>query len=229
MTTRTDVCNRIREIGILPAVRVSSAEDAVYAAESVAKCGIPIVEITLTTPGALQVISQLVKKHPKMIVGAGTVLDVEQARQSTEAGAHFLTSPGLNVAVVEFANRNSIAVLPGALTPTEVAAAWQAGSDLVKIFPCSLVGGDAYIKALRAPFPQVPLIAAGGVTQQTAAGFILAGAAAIGVGAELIPREAIARHQSKRIHELAVRFLGFVKEARERLERAKEAAATQTK
>jgi 2-dehydro-3-deoxyphosphogluconate aldolase / (4S)-4-hydroxy-2-oxoglutarate aldolase len=223
--TKTEVCDRIREIGILPAIRVSSSDDAIYAAESVAKCGIPIVEITLTTPDALQVIAQLVKRHPKMIVGAGTVLDAELARQSAGAGAHFLTSPGLNLAVVEFAKKNEIAVLPGALTPTEVTAAWQAGSDLVKIFPCSLVGGDAYIKALRAPFPQVPLIAAGGVNQQTAANFILAGATAIGVGSELIPKEAIARHQNKRIHELAVRFLGFVKEARERLDQAKQAAA----
>src|SRR5271154_2949926 len=140
--TRIEVCKRIREIGILPAIRMACAEDAVYAAETVAKGGIPVVEITLTTPDALQVIAQLVKRHPKMIVGAGTVLDVESANQSAGAGAHFLTSPGLNLAVVEFAKKNEIAVLPGALTPTEVTAAWQAGSDLVKIFPCSLVGGD---------------------------------------------------------------------------------------
>ena len=227
---KTEVCSRIREIGILPAVRVRSAEDAMYAAESIAKCGIPIVEITMTTPGALDVIAQLVKKHPKMIVGAGTVLDADRAKKAFDAGSHFLTSPGLSMAVMEFAAKNAIASLPGALTPTEVAAAWQAGADMVKIFPCSLVGGDAYIKALRGPFPDVPLIAAGGVTQQTAGQFILAGATAIGVGAELIPKEAIARHQNKRIHELAVRFTGFVKQARERLEQARlDVAAATTK
>jgi len=222
---RSDVCKRISDIGILPAIRVSSPEDAIYAAETVAKSGIPVVEITLTTPGALEVIAQLVKKHPKMIVGAGTVIDLEKAQHSAEAGAHFLTSPGLNLPVLEFASKAELAALPGALTPTEVIAAWQAGADMVKVFPVSLVGGDAYIKALKAPYPQTRLIAAGGVNQQNAANFILAGAAALGVGAELIPKEAIARRQSKRIQELAGRFLGFVRSARDRMEQAKEADA----
>jgi len=219
--TKSQVCERIRELGVLPAVRVASAEDAQYAAETVARGGIPLVEITLTIPGAIPLITSLVHKHPKMIVGAGTVLDVETARQSVDAGAHFLTSPGLSLPVMEFAVKQQIAVLPGALSPTEVVTAWQAGADFVKVFPCALVGGAVYIRALRAPMPQIPLMAAGGVTQQTAGDYILAGASAIGVGGELIPAEAIARRQAKRIHELARRFLGFVKEARARLEELK--------
>jgi 2-dehydro-3-deoxyphosphogluconate aldolase/(4S)-4-hydroxy-2-oxoglutarate aldolase len=132
-----------------------------------------------------------------------------------------LTSPGLDQPLIEFAAKNEITVLGGALTPTEVVTAWRAGSDFVKVFPCAQVGGDSYIKALKAPFPQIPLIAAGGVNQQTAANFILAGATAIGVGAELIPTEAIERRQAARIQELAQRFAGFVKDARARMEARK--------
>jgi len=146
------------------------------------------------------------------------VLNTEMAGKCIDAGAGFLTSPGLNLKVVEFAAKNDIAVLPGALTPTEVIEAWEAGSDFVKVFPCVDVGGERYIKALKTALPQIPLIAAGGVNQQTAGNYILAGASAIGVGGELIPAEAIERRQSKRIRELALRFSGFVKEARERIE-----------
>jgi 2-dehydro-3-deoxyphosphogluconate aldolase/(4S)-4-hydroxy-2-oxoglutarate aldolase len=156
-----------------------------------------------------------------MIVGAGTLMDTEMARKCVDAGANFLTSPGLDPTIIEFATKKDVAVLAGALTPTEVISAWRAGSDFVKVFPCAQVGGDTYIKALKAPLPQIPLIAAGGVNQQTAANFILAGATAIGVGAELIPTEAIERRQSERIRELAQRFVGFVKDARARLESRK--------
>jgi 2-dehydro-3-deoxyphosphogluconate aldolase/(4S)-4-hydroxy-2-oxoglutarate aldolase len=215
--TREEVCERIAEIGIIPAIRVSSAEDAHFAAGAVNHGGIPIVEITLTIPGAVDLISDLVREHGRMVVGAGTVLDLDTARRCLDAGAHFLTSPGLDLEIVEFARKQNVAVLPGALTPTEVIAAWKAGADLVKIFPCSQVGGERYIKVIKIPLPHVPLIAAGGVNQQTATNFILAGATAIGIGTELIPSEAIERRQARRIHELAGRFLGFVREARERL------------
>jgi 2-dehydro-3-deoxyphosphogluconate aldolase/(4S)-4-hydroxy-2-oxoglutarate aldolase len=153
-----------------------------------------------------------------MIVGAGTVCDTETARKCVGAGASFLTAPGFDSAIVEFAAKENIAVLPGALTPTEVLAAWRAGSDFVKVFPCALVGGDKYIKALKASFIQIPLIAAGGVNQQTAAGFILSGASAIGVGKELIPTESIECRQSERIRELALRFSRLVKDARDQIE-----------
>jgi len=204
----------IEEIGLIPAIRVSSQADAQFAAEAVNRWGIPIAEITLTVPEALEVISHLAKNFPEMIVGAGTVLDARTAQRCLDAGAKFLTSPGLVLEVVDFAVKNEALVIPGALTPTEVITAWKAGADLIKIFPCAQVGGDSYIRALHVPFPEVSLVASGGVNQQTAYDYIMAGAAALGVGGELIPRAAIQLHQEERIHELARRFLARVKEAR---------------
>jgi 2-dehydro-3-deoxyphosphogluconate aldolase/(4S)-4-hydroxy-2-oxoglutarate aldolase len=215
--TKQQVCARIEEIGIIPAVRAGSPEDARFAAETVNRGGIPIVEITVTVPGAIEVISDLGRAIPEMIVGAGTVLDAEMARRCLNAGAKFLTSPGLVPEVVDFAVKNEVAVLPGALTPTEVIAAWKAGADLVKVFPCSQVGGESYIRALKAPLPQIPLVASGGVTQQTALNFILAGATALGIGGQLIPREAIQRRLPEHILELSRRFTKLVKDARRRM------------
>jgi 2-dehydro-3-deoxyphosphogluconate aldolase/(4S)-4-hydroxy-2-oxoglutarate aldolase len=211
---REEVRARLEEIGIVPAVRFRSAEDARFATQAISHGGIPIVEITMTVPGAIELIADLARNSPDVIVGAGTIFDTETARRCLDAGAKFLTSPGLDVQLVEFAIKKEIVVLAGALTPTEVTMAWKAGADFVKIFPCSQVGGDNYIKALKGPFRQVPLIAAGGVNQVTAANFILAGAAAIGVGGELVPEEAIRLRQEERIHELARRFVRFVSKAR---------------
>ena len=208
------VCAQIREVGIVPAVRTSSFDEARFAAEVVAKSGIPIVEITMTVPGAIDVISYITKNLPDVIVGAGTLLDIDTARRCVDAGVHFLTSPDLDFEIVEFAAKEKMCVMAGALTPTEVVTAWKAGSDFVKVFPCAQVGGDSYIRALRGPLPQVPLVAAGGVNQQTASNFILAGADAIGVGRELIPKEALQQWQEGRIRELARRFLHFVSSAR---------------
>lgn len=222
---RDEVCALIKDVGIIPAIRVSSSDEAHFAAEAVTRGGIPIVEITMTVAGALKLISHLVRHHPKMTVGAGTVLDTETARQCVDAGASFLTAPGFDQAIVEFASKENLAVLPGALTPTEIIAAWRSGCDLVKVFPCAQVGGDKYIRALKAALPQIPLIASGGVNQQTAANFILAGATALGIGTQLIPTEAIECRQSERIHELAQRFLGFVKEARHQLNARAESVA----
>jgi 2-dehydro-3-deoxyphosphogluconate aldolase/(4S)-4-hydroxy-2-oxoglutarate aldolase len=221
---KAEVCALIREIAIIPAIRVSSADQAHFAAEAVTRGGIPIVEITMTVPGAVDLISHLVKYHPKMMVGAGTVLDIGTARQCVDAGAHFLTAPGFDREIVEFAGKQNIVVLPGALTPTEVLTAWRAGADFVKVFPCAPVGGAKYIKALHASLQQIPLIAGGGVNQQTALDFVLAGATAIGVGTDLIPIEAIERRQADRIRELALRFAGYVKEGRARLEPVKHSA-----
>jgi 2-dehydro-3-deoxyphosphogluconate aldolase/(4S)-4-hydroxy-2-oxoglutarate aldolase len=220
---KEEVQARIEEIGIVPAVRLSSAEDARFATQAVSHGGIPIVEITMTVPGAIEVIADLALHIPELIVGAGTLFDVETAKRCLDAGAKFLTSPGLDLGIVEFARKANVVVLAGALTPTEVTAAWKAGSDFVKIFPCAQVGGDVYIKALKRPFPQVRLIAAGGVNQRTACHFIEAGASAIGVGGELIPKEAIQLRQEERIHELARRIVGFVKSGRARLVKIKEA------
>jgi 2-dehydro-3-deoxyphosphogluconate aldolase / (4S)-4-hydroxy-2-oxoglutarate aldolase len=213
---KDEICARIEEIGIIPGVRMSSAADARFAAEAVNRGGIPIVEITMTVPEAIEVITGLTKSIPEMIVGAGTVLDIETAKRCLDAGAKFLTSTGLVLEVVEFAVKNEVAVLPGALTPTEVIMAWKAGADMVKIFPCGHLGGENYIRALKGPLPEVPLIASGGVNQQTALNFILAGAAALGIGGELIPRESVQKRQEDRIHELARRFRKLVKEARSR-------------
>lgn len=208
---------RIEEVGIIPAVRLHSAEHARYAAEALYRAGIPIAEITMTVPGALAVISDLAQDPPEMIVGAGTVLDVETAQSCVDAGAKFLTSTGFVAEVVEFARKKNVLVIPGALTPSEVIHAWKAGADFVKIFPCGPLGGENYIRALKAPFPQVPMVAAGGVNQLTALGYILAGASALGVGGELIPKEALQQRQEERVHELARRFLAKVKEGRSRL------------
>jgi 2-dehydro-3-deoxyphosphogluconate aldolase/(4S)-4-hydroxy-2-oxoglutarate aldolase len=211
---RDEVSARIKEIGILPSVRVSSQDLALFAAETVYSAGIPIVEITLTVPGALEIINDLAKRFPDLAVGAGTVLDDEWARRCIDAGARFLTSPGFVPEVVAYAKKTDVAVLPGALTPTEIIAAWKAGSDFVKIFPTGHVGGVQYVRALKVPLPQIPLIATGGVNQLTASDFILAGATAIGVGGELLPKEALHLRQTDRIQELASRFLAMVRDAR---------------
>ena len=138
----------------------------------------------------------------------------DTARRCVDVGVRFLTSPGLDLEIVEFATKERMCVMAGALTPTEVITAWKAGSDFAKVFPCAQVGGDSYIRALRGPLPQVPLIAAGGVNQQTAGNFILAGAVALGIGRELIPKESLEQRQEGRIRELARRFLNFVTAAR---------------
>ena len=195
---KAQACERIKHIGIIPAIRVSSAEDAHFAADAVSSGGIPIVEITMT----VEVISHLAQHHPDLMVGAGTVLNVDLAKQCVDAGVAFLTSTGLNRKLIEFARQKEIAVLPGALTPTEVIEAWELGADFVKVFPCAQVGGESYIRALHRALPQIPLVAAGGVNQHSATNYILAGATAIGVGTELIAAD---------------RFTGFVREARRRL------------
>jgi 2-dehydro-3-deoxyphosphogluconate aldolase / (4S)-4-hydroxy-2-oxoglutarate aldolase len=212
--TRDEVRAKIEEIGLLPSVRVNTQELARYAAETVYSAGIPIVEITLTVPGALDVVSDLARRYPDMAVGAGTLLTEDMARRSIDAGARFLTSPGFVPEVVAFAKKAGVVVFPGAMTPTEIIAAWKAGSDFVKIFPTTPVGGVQYVRALKIPLPQIPLIVSGGVNQATAHEFILAGATALGVGGELLPLEALNFRQENRIHELARRFVAKVKEAR---------------
>jgi 2-dehydro-3-deoxyphosphogluconate aldolase/(4S)-4-hydroxy-2-oxoglutarate aldolase len=212
--TREEVRARIEQVGVIPAIRVSSAADALLAAEAVAGAGIPIVEVTLTVPGAIEVIASLAKQNSDLIVGAGTLWDLETAARCLDAGASFLTSTGLDLEIVEFAHQRNTVVFPGALTPTEVMMGWKAGADFIKIFPCSHVGGAAYIKTLKAPFPKVPLIAAGGINQQNVADFILSGAVAVGVGGHLVPKKSIELRQPHRIHELAGRFVSAVNAAR---------------
>jgi 2-dehydro-3-deoxyphosphogluconate aldolase / (4S)-4-hydroxy-2-oxoglutarate aldolase len=216
---REEVRSRIAEVGIVSAIRASSPEDALFAAQAVASGGIPIVELTMTVPGAIEVIAHMVRKGPELIVGAGTVWDVETARRCLDAGAKFLTTTGLDLKTVEFADQQKVVIFPGALTPTEVMMAWKAGVDFVKVFPCSQMGGAPYIKALKTPFPQVPMIASGGVNQLNVAEFFLAGATAVGVGAHLVPRKAVELRQPHRIHELAIRLVNTVEEVRRQIKR----------
>ena len=212
--TKETVRRHIIEIGIIPSVRTLSADAARFAVETVTDAGIPIVEITMTVPGALELITDLARGMPDLVVGAGTIFDMKTARHCVDAGARFLTSPGLDVHIVEFARNEEVLAMPGALTPTEVTAAWQAGADFIKVFPCAQLGGASYIHALKAPFPDVLFVAAGGVNQHTAAEFIAAGAAAVGVGTELIPKKAVQQRDQRWISELARRFVHIIQEAR---------------
>lgn len=209
------VRERIIEIGIVPVIRAASPAQARMAADAVCEGGIPIVEITMTVPGAVEVIRELTKNSASgVLIGAGTVLNAEAARRCLDAGAQFLVSPGLNLATVELAVREGKLIMAGALTPTEVMAAWEAGADFVKIFPCGQVGGAKYIKALKGPFPQVPLVPTGGVNLANAAEFIEAGVAALGVGGECVQAEALKSNKPEMIVENARRFLGIVRETR---------------
>jgi 2-dehydro-3-deoxyphosphogluconate aldolase/(4S)-4-hydroxy-2-oxoglutarate aldolase len=208
---------RIEEYGIIPSIKpklhTAAADDFLFAAEALNSAGIPIVEINMAVPGALNAISQLVKRFPKMTVGVD-LLDVETADRCLEAGAKFLTSPAFVPELVEFAVKTNVAIFPGALTPSEVFAAWKSGADCVKIFPSSQVGGPGYIRALHSPFPGVRLIASGGVTLETAGAFIFSGATALGIGSQLVPPEALRSRRQDLIQELARRFTDIVKSAR---------------
>jgi 2-dehydro-3-deoxyphosphogluconate aldolase/(4S)-4-hydroxy-2-oxoglutarate aldolase len=215
--TSEEVRNRIEEIGVVPAVRLYTYEDALFAAAAVCDAGIPIVEVTMTVPGAIELIRELVRTQPDLIVGAGTVLDNQTARHCLDAGVKFLTSTGLDLEIVDLARKENVLIFPGVLTPTEVHAAQKAGCDVVKVFPCAQVGGPGYIRALKAPFPKVHFIASGGVTLSNAADYLLAGASALGVGGDLIPRKAIKMREAHWIRELARRFTIIVKESREQL------------
>jgi 2-dehydro-3-deoxyphosphogluconate aldolase/(4S)-4-hydroxy-2-oxoglutarate aldolase len=215
---KQQVRDRIMEIGVVPVVRASSPGEARIAAEAVCQGGIPIVEITMTVPGALDVIHELARNNPsEVLVGAGTVLNAQIARRCLDAGAEFLVSPGLNIGTVEFALREGTLIMAGALTPTEVIAAWEAGADFVKIFPCGQVGGAKYIKALKGPLPQVPMVPTGGVNLNTAAEFIEAGAVALGIGGELVQADALRLNKLEVIVENARKFLAIVKQTRARM------------
>jgi 2-dehydro-3-deoxyphosphogluconate aldolase/(4S)-4-hydroxy-2-oxoglutarate aldolase len=208
------VLQRALATGIIPVIRASSAEDALFAAEAVLAGGVDVVEITMTVPGATAVVSRIAETMPEILVGAGTVLNAEAAQRCLDAGAQFLVSPGINLKALEFAQRKNVLMIAGALTPTEVMSAWEFGADLVKIFPCSQVGGASYIRALKGPFPEIPLVPTGGVNLETCAAFIEAGASALGVGGELILKEAIRQKNAELISGLARQMLQAVQTAR---------------
>ncbi len=209
------VRERIIEVGIIPVVRAASAAEACLAAEAVREGGIPIVEITMTVPGALDVIRELAEKcGSEVLIGAGTVLNAQSAQKCLDAGAQFLVSPGFNLPTVDFAVREGKLIMAGALTPTEVMTAWDAGADFIKVFPCGQLGGAKYIKALKGPFPQIPFIPTGGVNLTTAAEFLKAGSVALGIGGELIQAHALKSNQPEIIVENARKFLAIVKQTR---------------
>lgn len=213
--TRQEAHKKIVEIGIIPVVRAASSKQAMQAVEAVCAGGIPIVEITMTVPGAIGVIAGLVRTMAsQVLIGAGTVLDPATALRCIDAGAEFIVSPGFNPKTVTAVKNMGKLVMAGALTPTEVIAAWEAGSDFVKIFPCGSVGGPKYIKSLKAPLPQIPMVPTGGVNLQTAADFIDAGAEALGVGSELVSASALASGDTGTISTMARQYVAVVRETR---------------
>jgi 2-dehydro-3-deoxyphosphogluconate aldolase/(4S)-4-hydroxy-2-oxoglutarate aldolase len=214
--TRAEVGKLIGDTGIIPAIRAGSAQDALFAAGAIFRSGIPVLELTMTVPDAPGVLADLRAGHPDCVVGAGTVLDAGLAKECLKAGAQFLTSPGLEESVIAVADEHGVAVIPGALTPTEVMAAMKSKADFIKVFPCSLLGGPGYIRALKAPFPDAPLIASGGVNQVTASEYLKAGACVLGIRGELIPQQAVQSRNEDWIRELAGRFLKIVRSNRTR-------------
>ena len=211
---KQEVRARIEKIGIVPVIRASFAEEARFAAECVAKGGVPIVEITMTVPGAVEVIRELVKAMPQVLVGAGTVLNEDAARQCADAGAQFLVTPGFNASAVAAARERDLLIMVGALTPSEIMAASAAGADFVKVFPCGSMGGPKYLQALRGPFPEVPFVPTGGVNLETTADYIRAGAAALGVGGEMVAKAALMARDADAISKLATLFVDLVRDAR---------------
>jgi 2-dehydro-3-deoxyphosphogluconate aldolase/(4S)-4-hydroxy-2-oxoglutarate aldolase len=209
------VLKRIEEVGIVPVVRASSAEQAISIAELIREGGIPILEITMTVPGAISAIAELSKRYgDEVLVGAGTVLDAETARSCIAAGAQFIISPALNIQTIELCKLQRIAIFPGALTPTEVVTAWDAGADAVKVFPCSAMGGASYLRALKAPLPEIKLVPTGGVSLATAKDFIAAGAWSLGVGADLVNLKAMKEGDGASIVTAARNYVAAVREAR---------------
>lgn len=215
---RQDVLRRINEIGVVPVVRAASAEEAIQVVEAIKLGGLAILEITMTVPRAVKVIEEVANRYgDEVVVGAGTVLDPETARACILAGASFVVSPSLNIHTIELCRRSSIAVFPGALTPTEVVTAWQAGADAVKVFPCGAVGGAKYLASLKAPLPQIEMIPTGGVSLATAASFIAAGAFALGVGADLVDLTAIRSGEPEKVAQAARAYIEAVQDARRSL------------
>jgi 2-dehydro-3-deoxyphosphogluconate aldolase/(4S)-4-hydroxy-2-oxoglutarate aldolase len=206
---------RIREVGLVPVVRAASADEALAAVEAIRAGGIAILEITLTVPGAVQIIAELTRRlGDQALIGAGTVLDAETAQRCIDAGAAFIVSPALDLETVALCRRLSVPIFPGALTPTEIVTAWKAGANAIKVFPANAVGGATYLKSLKAPLPQIELLPTGGVSLKTAADFIAAGAFALGVGADLVDLGALRRGDAASITEKAKQYVAAVVAAR---------------
>lgn len=209
------IFNRMLDEGVIPVVRVTSAQEAIEVSDAIKEGGISLIEITMSVQGAIDVIKELTKKYrDEIIMGAGTILDPETARAALLAGAQFIVTPTLNLDVIQIAHRYSAVVVPGAMTPTEILTAWNAGADMVKVFPAAQLGGPEYLKALKGPLPQILLVPTGGVNLQNAGAFIKAGASAIGVGGELVDKKAVKEKKFNVVTENARAFLRAVREAR---------------
>lgn len=212
---KTKIMQHMHELGLVPVLRASSAQEAITIADAILAGGVNILEVTMTVPGAIRVIEQLANHHgDRLLLGAGTVLDAETARNCLLAGAQFIVSPALDLRTIELCRRYSVPIMPGALTPTEIVTAWQAGADVVKVFPCSALGGAKYLKALQGPLPQIQLIPTGGVSLSTAEEFLAAGAFALGVGGDLVDAKAAREGRTGVITENAQKYIGIVKKFR---------------
>lgn len=212
---KSEVLWALGEIGLVPVLRAESEDQALKLASAIAAGGVTVLEVTMTVPGAIRVMRRLAEERPDILIGAGTVLDPETARMCILEGAQFIVSPALNTKTIEMCHRYGVAVLPGALTPTEIVTAWEAGADVVKVFPASALGGAKYLKSVKAPLPRVELIPTGGVSLATAAEFLEAGAFALGVGADLVNLKAIADGKPETITDNARKYLEIVRKFRE--------------
>ena len=210
---KSEVIARIREIGVVPVIRASSSEEALAAIEAIVAGGVTAIEVTMTVPGAVELIAQLAPRED-LLIGAGSVLEPETASECIAAGAKFIVSPATNFDTIQYCNDAEIVVMPGALTPTEIINAWDAGADIVKVFPADSMGGAKYLRSLKAPLPQIKLVPTGGVDQTTAADFIRAGAEAVGVGADLCDVKAIREGRAEGITNAAKKYLEIVRDAR---------------
>jgi 2-dehydro-3-deoxyphosphogluconate aldolase / (4S)-4-hydroxy-2-oxoglutarate aldolase len=210
-----EIRQRLEAVGLIPVLRSKSPAEAHVLVEAMVAGGVTVMEVTMTVPGAIGVIESLRKKYGgQLLVGAGTVLDAQQCAAAIEAGAEFVVSPSLHREVISRTKELGKVSVPGALTPTEVVTAWNAGADYVKIFPCSAVGGPSYLKALKAPLPHVRLIPTGGVTLETAAQYLKAGAVALGVGSDLVNTAAVAQGKPEVITEAARKYLEIIRRER---------------
>ena len=214
--TKAQVLHKLQEVGLVPVLRAESVEEAVGLSSAIAAGGVTVLEITMTVSGAIEVIRQLKKELPHVMIGAGTVLDAETARTCILEGAQFIVSPALNLRTIELCQRYSVPVLPGALTPTEIVTAWQAGADIVKVFPAGAMGGANYIRSLKAPFPQIEMIPTGGVSLKTALDFLEAGAFGLGVGADLVDVRAHREGRHEDITRQAKSYLEIVRQHKEK-------------
>lgn len=211
---KQQVAELIRAERFIPVVRVATTQEALDVADALKAGGARLIEVTFTVQGALEVIRKLKERYgTEIVLGAGTVLDVEGASSAVSAGAEFLVSPAFDMDVVLFAKKSNRLVIPGAMTPTEILNAWKAGADMVKVFPAGRLGGPDYIKSIRGPLPFIPLVPTGGVDLRSAASYIKAGATALGVGGELVDKRAVAEGQFDRIRESTRAFVRTIREA----------------